>query len=187
MALTGRRSVQRPLCSIPVAIHPSIHTLSPCCYRNRAQDHAYYSPIHPPSTEGNLKQRGKPQITTHGRPTTREGKPAAAQFRPASRPIHMISRDISTGIEWTRRSTTPRDQHTIPSFDGRTFFSRTLCAEKGKNGSVVGQHGRDIRPSSARPGVAGAPTYRLTPGSAAECSPTSLISSRRRRERQRAY
>jgi hypothetical protein len=149
MALTGRRRVQRPLCSIPVAIHPSIHTLSPCCYRNRAQDHAYYSPIHPPSTEGNLKKRGKPQITAHRRPTTREGKPAAAQFRPPSRPIHVVSRDVSTELEWTRRSTAPRDQHTIPRFDGWTFFHALFVLRRARMAVWSARHGRHIQPSSA--------------------------------------
>jgi hypothetical protein len=98
-----------------VAVRANLRGFSQYRCWDREADRAYYSPTHTPSAE-KFEETEKPQITAHGRPTTWEGKTAAAQFRPPSSSVHMISRDASTEIEWTRRSTAPRDHHTIAKY-----------------------------------------------------------------------
>jgi hypothetical protein len=50
----------------------------------------------------------------------------------------MIIRDARTGIERTRRSTAPCDQHTIAKWNGWTFFYALTMQRRARMGSVVG-------------------------------------------------
>jgi hypothetical protein len=123
-------SFQRPLCSIPLAIHPHIHTLSPCRNRNRAPDSAYCSLIQPPSPEGNLKKRGE---TSHHRTqatprTERQARcctiPTSAKADPRDFSRNQYRNRVNEKIYCSPRPTCHCQVLTVG-----VFFTRSLCRE----------------------------------------------------------